>query len=187
MWKLFVLGHNSRKPKSLRCLSWQQNRAANLAFLKTVGSRSAPVFRQAHTARAVFQHGRCLFHSGCAFAHPLCSLAPKRCFQWLPQPTAPPARPRAAISVRLALSPTEAGRWNCFHPPATPLDRLIPSLLSCVLLCPAPPVARTRRFNCLAEATPHLRRSRQRQWVQAWPGPTWSTLIRVRRLKHRLT
>ena len=34
---------------------------------------------------------------------------------------------------------------------------------------------------------PRLRRFRHRHWVRASPGPTWSTLIRVRRLNHRLT
>ena len=34
-------------------------------------------------------------------------VTPKRCFQSLTQPTASPARPRAAISVRRALSPPE--------------------------------------------------------------------------------
>ena len=35
-------------------------------------------------------------------------------------------------------------------------DELYPSPLSCVLLCPAPPVARTRRLDCLAQATSSL-------------------------------
>ena len=40
-------------------------------------------------------------------------------------------------------------------------------------LRPAPPVARTRRFNCLAEATPSLRFSGQRR---LGPGSAWSYL-----------
>ena len=54
-------------------------------------------------------------------------------------------------------------------------DRFIPSPLSCVLLRPAPPVD--------AHTPPGLPCP---GCVQTPSGPTWGTLIRVRRLKHRL-
>jgi len=53
--------------------------------------------------------------------------------------------------------------------------------------CPAPPVARTRRFDCLAEATPPCWLCAAGTGVQALPGPNRGTLIRVRLFKHRLT
>ena len=182
-----MVGHNSRKPKSCGCLSWQQNRASNLAFLKTVRSRSAPVSRLAPTARAVFQHGRCAFHSGCAFLKSCLLPGPQTLFPIVAPPTTPPSRPRVANAVRQALSPIEAGRRNCFHPPATPLDRLIPSLLSCVQLCPAPPVSThpPLQLPCCNDTPSSAKRPKNR--MQALPAPTGSTLIRVRRLKHRLT
>jgi len=67
-------------------------------------------------------------------------------------------------------------------------DRLIPSPLSCVHWRPAPPVARTRRSNCLAGTTPQRPAAmrRRRNGVEASPRPTWGTLVRVRLLKHRL-
>ena len=70
------------------------------------------------------------------------------------------------------------GRVKIWTPPAHDLIEMgyFPSLLSCVQLCPAPPVTRTRRFNCLAEAASNLA-----------ARPIQSTLIRVRRLNHRLT
>lgn len=55
-------------------------------------------------------------------------------------------------------------------------DRLIPSPLSCVRMRPAPPVARTRPLDCLAQVARRL-----------LPAPTRGTLIRVRPLNHRLT
>jgi len=74
-------------------------------------------------------------------------------------------------------------------------DRLIPvTPFVCALACqsadrrPAPPVARTRRSNCLAGTTPHRPTAmrRRRNGVEASPRPTWGTLVRVRLLKHRL-
>lgn len=50
------------------------------------------------------------------------------------------------------------------------------------------PLARTRRSNCLAGTTPRPRRtSANAARVQALPGPTGSTLVRVRLLNHRRT
>ena len=51
-----------------------------------------------------------------------------------------------------------AGRWSVHSTrPPRRCDRFIPSPLSCVLLRPAPPVARTRLLNCLAQAAASLR------------------------------
>ena len=55
--------------------------------------------------------------------------------------------------------------------PRRSLRRVNPVTSFVCALCPAPPVARTRRFNCLAEATPRHRLSRRRRWG---PGSAWS-------------
>lgn len=51
-----------------------------------------------------------------------------------------------------------AGRWRLDSTcPPRRCDRLIPSPLSCVHLRPVPPVARTRRLDCLAQVAASLR------------------------------
>ena len=107
-----------------------------------------------------------------------------------------PPVPRRASVKRLLRSRQWAGGVR-IHRPTTSLRRVHPSPLSCVHLCPAPPVhpeqrakraverlARTRRFDCLAEATFRLRPARRAELRR---DPNRGTLIRVRLFKHRLT
>jgi hypothetical protein len=68
------------------------------------------------------------------------------------------ARPRVTDSSQSSRCPPGGGRREIAFPrPATASNRLLPSLLSCVLLRPAPPVTRTRPLDCLAQVTSSLR------------------------------
>ena len=111
----------------------------------------------------------------------LTSLAHMDCLQSLRSPPEAPSRPRDAVSER-AFCPSSGrvGGTKSTHPPHH-LDRLIPSPLSCVHLCPAPPVSTHSPLQLPAEVAFGLRSGERRRF------PTWGTLIRVRRLDHRLT
>ena len=159
------MGHNSRKPKSLRCRSRQQNRALNLAFLKTVGSRFAPVSRQAHTARAVFQHGRCAFHSGSAFANPLRSCCSETLF-----PIVDPAHSVARTSpcretCAPSPVPSRGGQVELLPPTRHPIGSVNPVTPFVCAFVPG-----TTRKHAPAASTALLKRH---PWPAALPPKTW--------------
>lgn len=81
-----------------------------------------------------------------------------------------------------------AGGVRCSTRPRLHRDGFIPSLLSCVHVCPAPPVGThtPSQLPCWNDTPPPATTSHGAR-VQAMPGPTGSTLVRLRLFNHRRT
>ena len=128
--------------------------------------RASRRFLVRRTRRALYSSMAVAHSIAVARSHLLFApVTPKRCFQSLTQPTASPARPRAAISVRPALSPARGGQVELLPPTRHPIGSVNPVTPFVCAFVPG-----TTRKHAPAASTALLKRH---LWPAALPPKTW--------------
>ena len=179
VWELF--GLRAQLPKAANPLATRsgcKTSARNLPFRKTLAIHARWHTPHAHTPSAAPGRFAPLYSSiavaqSIAVALSACwltSLAPDHCS--VPPQVRPRPRERCSRAQVSADNPRRAGGVASTHPPPQS-DRIFPSPLSCVRMCPAPPVSThpPLQLPCWNDTPSAWRSAPKAQWG---PGSAWS-------------